>query len=105
MNDKRIKGVINMSELVTIDLCEGNPGALTFMKEAYDFSPFQAEVGFQRMASNGITGSKLYMLWNDCCDRNTEFAIGIMRYKDIADIREHINYENGYGISYLNEEE
>lgn len=105
MNDKRIKGVINMSELVTMDLCEGNPGALTFMKEAYDFSPFQAEVGFQRMASNGITGSKLYMLWNDCCDRKIDLAIKVMCNKSIEDIVKHINYENGYGISYLNEEE
>lgn len=87
-----------MSELVSFDLCEGNPGALTFMMEAYDFSPLQAEVGFQRMASNGITGSKLYMLWNDCCDRNIDLAIKVMCNKSIEDIIKYINYENGYGI-------
>ena len=86
--------------LVDFKICEGNPGALTFMLKAYEKNPWRAEMGFQRMRDNGITGSKLYMLWNDCCGKNTEAAVMIMNENDIEDIRKHINYESGRGIPY-----
>ena len=86
--------------LVTFDLCEGNPGALTFMMEAYDNFLFKAERAFARMRDNNISGSKLYMLWNDCCDRNTEKAVNIMCENDIDDIIQHINYDHGRGVRY-----
>ena len=89
--------------MVTFDICEGNIGALAFLMEAYDIALFRAESAFQRMQDNNITGSKLYMLWNDCCDRDTTKALNIMLNNTIQDIVEHINYENGYGIKY-NEE-
>ena len=57
--------------MVSFDLCEGNPGAFTFMMEAYDLNMFKAEGAFQRMQDNNIRGAKLYYLWNDCCDKNT----------------------------------
>lgn len=90
--------------LVTLDLCEGNPGAITFMVEAYAKELAKAEIAFQRMRDNGIRGDKLYMIWNDCCGRNTKKALRIMREHSIEDIVEHINYENGYGIPYGDEE-
>ena len=86
--------------MVTFDICEGNIGALTFLMEAYDIDMFGAETAFQRMQNNNITGSKLYMLWNDCCDRDTEKALKIMKDNTIQDIVEHINYESGRGIKY-----
>ena len=89
-----------MVGLVSFDLCEGNPGALTFMLEAYKYRPFAAECAFARMRDAGITGSKLYMLWNDCCSRDTQKAVGIMRKHEIDDILKHINYGEGRGIPY-----
>ena len=86
--------------MVTFDICKGNPGALTFLMLAYDEDMFKAERGFQRMLDNNITGSKLYMLWNDCCDRDTKMAVNIMCENDVDDIIKHINYENGRGIPY-----
>ena len=86
--------------MVSFDICNGNVGALTFLMEAYDIDLFGAEKAFQRMQDNNITGSKLYMLWNDCCDRNTKKALRIMKENTIQDIVEHINYENGRGIKY-----
>ena len=88
--------------MVTFDIAEGNPGALAFIGEAYmkGGNHFKAEVGFARMRDNGITGCKLYMLWNDCCDRDTDKAVEIMCDKDIKEIVEHINYENGRGILF-----
>ena len=86
--------------MVSFEICEGNIGALTFLMGAYDVDMFGAEKAFQRMQDNNITGSKLYMLWNDCCDRDTEKALQIMNNNTIQDIVEHINYENGRGIKY-----
>ena len=52
--------------MVTFDICKGNPGALTFVMLAYEYNPYRAEAAFRRMQNNGITGDKLYMLWNVC---------------------------------------
>ena len=66
--------------------------------EAYDLNPFYAEAAFRRMQDNGITGSRLYMLWNDCCERNTAKAMAVMRRFEIDRIVRYINYEGGRGI-------
>lgn len=87
--------------MVRFDICENNPGALTFIMDAYmNGHPGLAERAFQRMQDNGIRGDKLYMLWNDCCDRLTYKAIRIMVTHPIEDIIRHINYEQGRGIPY-----
>ena len=86
--------------MVSFNITEGNPGALSFLIEAYEFNPLYAEGCFERMQQNEITGSKLYMLWNDCCNRNTEWALTIMRNHPIYAIKEHIDYENGRGIPF-----
>lgn len=87
--------------MVSFDICEGNLGALAFLSEAYfQLNPFEAEVAFQRMQDNGITGAQLYMLWSDCCDRDTKETIRIMKSYEIRSIVEHINYENGRGIPF-----
>ena len=90
--------------MVRWDICAGNPGALTFLMKAYDLDMFGAEIAFTRMSGYGITGTKLYMLWNDCCDRNTVQALFIMKYCDPDKIRAHINYEGGRGIPFTEEE-
>ena len=84
--------------MVSFDICAGNPGALTFLMQAYDVNMFRAERGFQRMQDNGITGSRLYMLWNDCCDRDTELALWAMENMAVSEIVRHINYEGGRGL-------
>lgn len=90
--------------MVSFDLCKGNPGALHFMMDSYmKCNPFRAEAGFQRMQDNGIFGAALYMLWNDCCNRDTEKTVSIMCDHDISDIVAHINYNGGRGIPYVEE--
>lgn len=86
--------------MVTFDIAEGNPGALTFLMAAYKIEPFSAEDCFQRMQKAGITGSRLYMLWNDCCCRCTEKAMDIMKTEDIDSIINHIDGGNGRGIPF-----
>ena len=66
-----------MKGLVSFAIAERNPGALAFLTDAYLKDPFKAELGFRRMWDAGITGSRLYMLWNDCCGGNTGGGRGI----------------------------
>ena len=87
--------------MVSFNLCESDPGALAFMMDAYmKLDPFRAERGFDRMQYNDISGSMLYMLWNDCCDRDTKKAVDIMCEYSIDDIIQHINYSGGRGIPF-----
>ena len=76
--------------LVSFDICKGNPGALTFLMKAYDLDPFVAERAFARMRDAGIEGSWLYMIWNDCCNRDTRKAIRVMNEIDIEVIKDHV---------------
>lgn len=84
--------------MVTWDIAENNPGALAFMMDAYGFhpssksNPLRAEKAFNRMKHQCITGVDLYILWNDCCGRDTAKAIKIMCEKPIDEIRKHINH-------------
>lgn len=86
--------------MVTLEICEGNPGALSFLMLAFKIEPAKSEVAFYRMQANGICGDRLYMLWNDCCERDIEKTLKIMCDKPIKEIIEHINYEKGRGIPF-----
>lgn len=90
--------------MVGFDICGGNPGALQFLMDAYRVDMFKAEAAFQRMQDNNITGTKLYMLWNDCCGRDTKLALQIAHTAPIDKIAEHINYEGGRGFPFTEEE-
>ena len=89
--------------MVSFDICKGNPGALTFLSEAYGKHMFVAERAFQKLQDADITGDKLYMIWNDCCNRNTDRAIGMILEEDIKTINYLINYERGRGLRYCPE--
>ena len=88
------------AEAVTFDICEGNPGALQFAMSAYNLVPVKAEWVFRRLRDNGITGTELYMLWNDCCGRDTYLALRIGNTAPIMEIKKHINREEGRGIPF-----
>jgi hypothetical protein len=90
---------------VSYAITEGNPGALHFLLYAYKQNPLRAEICFTRMQKAGITGSKLYMLWNDCCNRDVDMSMRIMSSTPVETILEHINYENGRGIPFHDSEE
>lgn len=79
-------------------LADGNPGAFRFVQEALYVDRIAAAIGFNRMLQHRIVGERLYMLWNDCCNRYTEKAIMVMRYNSIDDIIEHIGKGRGTAI-------
>lgn len=84
--------------MVSLNLCMGNPGAIVFMADAYKKDMSRAERGFQRMQDAGICGSKLYMIWNDCCGGDTEKALDVMNEESIPVILEHIS--GPYGMPF-----
>ena len=90
--------------MVSFDVCENNPGAMMFLQQAYALDMFGAERVFQRMQNNHITGDKLYMLWSDCCDRNTSKAMTVMDAMSIDEIVRHINYDEGRGLPITDED-
>lgn len=87
--------------MVSFAIAEGNPGALAFLMNAYDMDAFKAERGFQKMQDAGITGSRLYMLWNDCCGGNTGLALIVMNDEDIGTILHRIDGGCGRGIPFI----
>lgn len=90
--------------LVSFDLCEGNPGALTFMMSAYHKRPFLAEAGFSRMQRRNIKGSQLYILWNDCCNRDTEKAMHVMVHMPFHVLVDYLDTGCGRGKIISDEE-
>jgi len=92
-------------DMVSFAITEGKLGALLFCMDAYKQNPLRAETCFMRMQKAGITGTKLYMLWNDCCNRDVDMSMRIMSSTPIKTILEHINYENGRGIPFRDSEE
>lgn len=91
-----------MLELVLL-VSEGNPGAATFCMEAIhqeNIEKYAIAATLERMKSLDITGDKLYMIWNDCCNRDTEKTIKVMLENSKDDLLKHLNYENGRGIPY-----
>ena len=79
-------------------LVDGNPGALSFIIEAAHLPPQMqdyASTAFARMRYADIKGSQLYMIWEDCCHRNTNTAIKVLLEKSIDEIKEHISGPRG----------
>ena len=69
MNTRITADMTMMDMLITMS--EGNPGALTCLMQMLESDPM-AMLDILLFDSMGIYGSKIYMVWNDCCGRNME---------------------------------
>ena len=93
MNTKtRLTSEMSIKEAI-IAMSEGNPGALTCMMEMMDSNPM-ALLDILYFDSLGIYGSKIYMLWNDCCDRDMNKLNETLRYFREGDISEEEIHAN-----------
>ena len=101
---------LNMHETfsdIILKLSEGNPGAMTTLFEImkhFDNNEVEFLGTFLVIDSMELYGSHLYMLWNDCCDRDISKVIKVIRkYCDGEisdnDISERIK-NVGYGKSF-----
>ena len=85
-------------------VANGNPGALRFAVDAFMVDGVLARHTCSIALMLSITGDKLYMLWNDCCNRETIKAMFVLMKCKTDDIYSHINYKNGRGIPFTDEE-
>lgn len=97
MQSLRDRFEFSAEPMVTFDMCNNNMGAIDFMMKAYQINGAEAEYAFRRMRHYKICGDKLYMIWNDCCDKNTEKAVKVMKDCSIEFITDKLNYEHGRG--------
>ena len=56
---------------MVVTMSEGNPGALTCMVNMLNYNPM-ALLDILFFDTMEIYGSKIYMLWNDCCGRDMD---------------------------------
>jgi len=95
MNKQRIELTDSMMD-VTIKMCEGNPGAMTFimegMKESSNIDPDGfPEIGFILNADRcGIYGTDLYVLWSDLCGRDMTLSIALLRATQLGIVSDEL---------------
>ena len=87
------------------ELSEDNSGCVTFLCELADYHKgtpdFLLDLLF--FDNNEIYGSKLYMLWNDCCNRNIEKTvetIKMLRDKQVSKEVIHKNLGRGRALPF-----
>lgn len=99
---------INLDKMfaeIVLKETKGNPGCMMIvfdlinMQEKND-KPDNSAAFLGRMKALDITGEKLYLFWNDCCNRDTKKAVKIGIENSKEDIEKHINYQLGAGIPY-----
>lgn len=67
----RITANMSVQDML-ITMCDGNPGALTCMMKMIQDDHMTGMLDILLFDSMGIYGSKIYMIWNDCCGRDME---------------------------------
>lgn len=65
-------------ELLILQVGEGIIGAEAFAREAIELDHDAAVKGLRRLLDWDISGEYFYALWNDCCEKDTAFAIEVM---------------------------
>ena len=93
-------------ELLAWLVSETNIGAYTFAREALRLDHDAAEYGLTRLSDNDIPGEYIYVLWNDCCERDTKFAIEVMKTYSMDKILEALDNlsSNRYKFKNLKKE-
>lgn len=82
----------------------GNPGAIAFLFELIKANPERYITDFMTIDCMELYESKLYMLWNDCCNRDVnkvlrifnQYRLGKITQQDIEDRVKTV----GYGKSF-----
>lgn len=88
--------ITDTAESVFIKMSEGNPGAAQVVFELLQSEPLE----LLTCDTIGLYGEKLYMLWNDCCNRDMAVMHKVLlAYRtgrvSADEIHEHLS--GGYG--------
>lgn len=76
-----------------IKLSDGNIGALTCCTQLLDTNE-KAITALQRAYEMGLKGDKLYLIWNDCCNRDANKTIEVLHEKSKEELWDHIDVLN-----------
>ena len=78
-------------------LSDGNIGAVAFITDVLDKAFKEqdelAALALSRAKTFNIVGTKLYLLWNDCCGRDTDKAIRVLAENSKDDIMDHLTFD------------
>lgn len=102
-SDEQIKGDMDTFEIVSV-MSEGNPGAMHVAIQMLD-SP-RGFLDILLCDSLNIRGSKLYMLFNDCCRKDTnKFSRTLMMLRAGIFSKEeiHANLEQVYAMPFIDD--
>lgn len=93
--DDKVKSVF-VDMMVT--LSDGNIGAVAFITDvldkAFKENDDMAALALSRAKTFNIVGTKLYLLWNDCCGMDTDKAIRVLAENSKDDIMDHLIFDS-----------
>lgn len=79
-------------EILIFEGINGNIGAETFAMEALEIDHDAAVKGLKRLLEWDVPKEYIYVLWNDCCKRDTNLAIEVMNNYPKIRIAEALDY-------------
>lgn len=90
---------------ILMKMSDGNVGCLSFLIEVIEKEGINVfcEITL-RLDSAELYGSLIYMLWNDCCDRDTQKTIRMIKNLDRETLRSYV-VDKGYGTKYIEPKE
>ncbi len=89
-----------------VKMGEGNPGAMMACMELFKMGS-SGVVTILNLDDIGLYGEKLYMLWSDCCGRDAEKVVKVVKARNFGklsdqDIRDRVS--GTYGKPFTDEE-
>lgn len=100
---EKINGDMSIQEMVLV-MSEGNPGAIAVIVDMLTKSSGFFDI--LMLDSLDIRGSKLYMLHNDCCSRDSakfERTLMAIRHSVFTTEQVHNNLERCYAIPFIDD--
>ena len=97
--------LLDDGQTILMKMSDGNQGCLSFLMMVIERESIDVfcEIVL-KLDSAELYGSLIYMLWNDCCDRDTQKTIRMIRKLDRETLRSYV-VDKGYGTKYVEEEE
>lgn len=87
---------------IILRMAEGNPGAAKAIMEMSRYYPLNSLL--MELDYYHIYGERIYMLWNDCCDRDANWAIQTLRFfkdNNIPHSVIHANFDKGRATPFI----
>ena len=82
-------------DMITMIASNGNPGALTTLMELQQSEGFQNFMSITDVLSKwGVRDSRIWILYNDCCDRDIKLFADVVKKMPEEYVMDHIGRNN-----------